>query len=258
MAKSSDTTIIILLLGCCFCLFLSSVGAYFFNLTCDLLGFGASCPSSPAPGPSGTPSGTPSGVPGPSPYSGPSYSPTPSGTPSGVPGPSPYSGPSTCPAGKYLSGNSCVMCPTGTYKKTTSTLQSDCLSVPNNAWPNSDQSDWGCQPNYSKNSAGTGCQLNDYKVSSTYYPGSYYDSSAGQNMTVSAAKARMASTQGDSDPVIGFSCDVTGYNPNTGCTDSSSGQCWFIRNSKLPLPYPNWPNSYGCTWIRSDVTVIPP
>ena len=197
---------------------------------------------SPAPSPSGsTPTGTPARSPGPS------------GTPSGPP--------TTCPAGEYLSGNSCVTCPAATYKKTSTTLQSDCLSVPDNAWPNRDQSDWGCQTNYSKNSAGTGCQLNSYKINTTYYPASYYDSSTAQNMTVSAAKTRLSSSQNDADPIIGFSCNSytnTNNDPTTGCIDSSSGDCWFIRQSKLPLPYPQWPNTNGCTWIRSDINVIDP
>jgi len=221
MAK--DFGLVIIVICCCLLLMGGGItaGLYYGNVTCP--SFGASCSPGPAPGP--------------------------------APAPAPVAPPTTCPAGKYLSGNNCVVCPGGGYKTTTSTLQSDCLTVPPNAFPTNDQSDWVCQPNYVKNTAGTGCQWNgpmigSYYTNAIYYPDGYYDSTQTGNMTVAAAKTLLSSTQGGSDPIIGFTCNSSTY---ADCTNITSGTCQFIRQSKTPLPYPNWPNNYGCTYLRNDI-----
>jgi hypothetical protein len=75
-------------------------------------------------------------------------------------------------------------------------------------------------------------------------------------MTIAAAKTLLQNNQGGSDPIIGFSCntDPTGMGNIASCdTDTNIGNCYFIRRSKTPLPYPNWPNNYGCTWLRGDI-----
>jgi hypothetical protein len=83
-----------------------------------------------------------------------------------------------------------------------------------------------------------------------YYDAGIYDSSGpGTTMSVAAAKNALYLTQGDPDPIIGFTCD----SGSSSCSDTASGQVLFIRQSKTPLPYPNWPNYTGCTWLRGDI-----
>jgi hypothetical protein len=137
--------------------------------------------------------------------------------------------PTTCPPGQYRYGHACFECDPNTYKAGTGTSIRDCIPCAGAARGSAACGEW-------------------YKSSMKYPIGIYIPSALGKSTTITGAKTVVSANQG-SDPIIGFTCE-TG---DSSCAEDASGRCWFIQNSKTPLPAPTRPHPTGCTWLKNGI-----